>query len=124
MTLTFKPQTEFCSSTNLMSNVLHSYLMPVDRELAYESLEWADPQIYRAYLRMRYRNITEEEFEKDRDSLCKVYLTQKIFDSLDSAEDLSPLPVHVAKDQSGEAAVTNYCASLDLYKNVCNFRFA
>ena len=77
-----------------MSIVLHFYLMPVDRELAYECLKWVYPQAYRAYLRMRYREITEEQFEKDKDSFYKVYLTEQLMDSLDSAEQTGMLEIY------------------------------
>jgi len=43
--------------------------MPVDRELAYEGLKWVDPKVYRAYLRLRYREITDEEFQKDIEAI-------------------------------------------------------
>jgi len=46
--------------------------MPVDRELAYESLKWIDPTVYRAYLRLKYREITDEEFQRDSVSFYKL----------------------------------------------------
>jgi hypothetical protein len=70
------------------------FLMPVDRELAYESLKWEDPQVYRAYLRIKYREITKEEFEKDRDTFYRVYLTEQLFDSLDSAEQTGMVEIY------------------------------
>lgn len=60
--------------------------MPVDRELAYESLKWIDPKIYRAYLRLKYREITDEEFQKDSVSFYKLRIIAQTFDVLDLME--------------------------------------
>jgi hypothetical protein len=68
--------------------------MPVDRELAYECLKWMDPKVYRAYLRLRFREITDEEFEKDKDSFYKLHLTERLLDFLDSAEQVGGLEIH------------------------------
>jgi len=65
---------------------LHFYFMPVDRELAYESLKWIDPTVYRAYLRLKYREITDEQFQKDRISFYKLRIIAQTFDVLDSLE--------------------------------------
>jgi hemerythrin superfamily protein len=67
--------------------------MPVDRKLAYECLKWIDPQVYRAYLRLIYREITDDEFEKDKDSFYKVYLTERLLGFLDSAEQTGKLEI-------------------------------
>jgi hypothetical protein len=68
--------------------------MPVDRQLAYECLKWIEPQVYRAYLRLRLREITDEEFERDKDSFYKVHLTERLLDFLDSAEQIGKLEIH------------------------------
>jgi len=68
--------------------------MPIDRELGFECLKWVYPEVYRAYLRIRFREITEKEFEKDKDSFYKVYLTEQLFDSLDSAEQKGMLEIY------------------------------
>jgi len=60
--------------------------MPVDRELAYESLKWIDPKVYRAYLRLRSREITDEEFQKDSVSFYKLRIFAQILDAVDSLE--------------------------------------
>jgi len=60
--------------------------MPVDRELAYESLKWIDPEVYRAYLRLKYREITEEDFQRDRISFYKLRLVAQTLDAIDSLE--------------------------------------
>jgi hypothetical protein len=60
--------------------------MPVDRELAYESLKWIDPKVYRAYMRVKYREITEEEFKRDSVSYSALRLVAETFDVLDSLE--------------------------------------
>lgn len=60
--------------------------MPVDHELAYESLKWTDPEVYRAYLRLKYREITEEEFQKDRISFYKLRIIAQTLDAVDSLE--------------------------------------
>lgn len=67
-------------------NNLHFFFMPVDRELAYESLKWIDPKVYRAYLRLKYREITDEEFQKDRISFYKLRLIAKTLDIVDELE--------------------------------------
>lgn len=69
-----------------MSIALHFYLMPVDRELAYESLKWIDPKVYRAYLRLKHREVTEEEFQKDRISFYKLRIIAQTLDAVDSLE--------------------------------------
>lgn len=68
--------------------------MPVDRRLAYECLKWSDPKVYRAYIRLNLREISEEEFEKDKDSFYKVHLTEKLMNFLDSAEQIGKLEIH------------------------------
>ena len=60
--------------------------MPVDRELAYESLKWIDPKVYRAYLRLKYREITDEEFQKDRISFYQLRIIAQTLDVVDSLE--------------------------------------
>jgi len=60
--------------------------IPVDRELAYESLKWIDPKVYRAYMRLKYREITDEEFQKDSISYYKLRLAAQTLDVLDSLE--------------------------------------
>jgi len=69
-----------------MSKVSYFCFMPVDRELAYESLKWIDPKVYRAYMRLKYREITDEEFQKDGISFYKLRLAAQTFDVLDSLE--------------------------------------
>lgn len=69
-----------------MSIALHFCLIPVDRELAYESLKWIDPKVYRAYLRLKYREITDEEFQKDRISFYKLRIIAQTLDVVDSLE--------------------------------------
>jgi len=66
--------------------VLYFYLMPVDRELAYECLKWVDPKAYRAYLRLRYREITDEEFQRDSISYYKLHFIAQTLDVVDSLE--------------------------------------
>ena len=60
--------------------------MPVDRDLAYESMKWIDPKVYRAYLRLKYREITDEEFQKDRISFYKLRIIAQTLDVVDSLE--------------------------------------
>lgn len=60
--------------------------MLVDRELAYESLKWIDPKVYRAYLRLKYRGVTDEEFQKDRISFYKLRIIAQTLDAVDSLE--------------------------------------
>jgi hypothetical protein len=61
--------------------------MPVDRELAYECLKWVDPKVYRAYLRLRYREITDEEFQRDSVSFYKLRFIAQTLDVVDSLEE-------------------------------------
>jgi hypothetical protein len=61
--------------------------MPVDRELAYECLKWVDPKAYRAYLRLRYREITDEEFQRDNVSYYKLRFIAQTLDVVDSLEE-------------------------------------
>ena len=61
--------------------------MPVDRELAYESLKWIDPKVYRMYLRLRYREMTSEQVEKDAESLFKLKMIAITNDVLDKLEE-------------------------------------
>jgi len=60
--------------------------MPVDRELAYECLKWIDPKVYRAYIRLRYREITDEEFQRDSVSYYKLRFIAHTLDVVDSLE--------------------------------------
>ena len=60
--------------------------MPVDRELAYESLKWIDPKVYRAYMRLKYREITDEEFQRDSISYNKLRFVAQTLDVVDSLE--------------------------------------
>jgi integrase len=45
---------------NLITHFRANTFVPIDRELAYESLKWIDPKVYRMYLRLRYRGMTPE----------------------------------------------------------------
>jgi len=60
--------------------------MPVDRELAYESLKWIDPKVYRAFMRLVFREMTDEEVQRDSISYYKLRLAAQTFDVLDSLE--------------------------------------
>jgi hypothetical protein len=60
--------------------------MPVDRELAYESLKWVDQKAYRAYMRLRYREIKEEELQRDSASYQKLQLLAQTLEVVDSLE--------------------------------------
>jgi len=59
--------------------------MPVDRELAYESLKWIDPKVYRMYLRLRYRGLTEE-IKQDLESFYKLKIVTLLNEALDRLE--------------------------------------
>lgn len=67
--------------------------MPVDRELAYECLKWVDPKAYRAYLRLKYREITDEEFQRDIDSYHKLWYIAQTLEAVDSLEQRGFLEV-------------------------------
>jgi len=60
--------------------------MPVDRELAYESLKWIDPKVYRMYLRLRYRGLTSEEIKQDLESFYKLKIVTLLNEALDRLE--------------------------------------
>lgn len=61
--------------------------MPVDRELAYESLKWIDPKVYRMYLRLRYREMTSEQVKKEAESLYKLKVVILMNEALDKLEE-------------------------------------
>lgn len=61
--------------------------MPIDRELAYESLKWINPKVYRMYLRLRYRGMTSEQIRKDAESFWKLKIVMLMNDTLDRLED-------------------------------------
>jgi hypothetical protein len=61
--------------------------MPVDRELAYECLKWADPKVYKMYLNLRYRVMTPEQVEKDPQSFYKLKMLALLNDTLDELEE-------------------------------------
>ena len=61
--------------------------MPVDRELAYESLKWIDPKVYRMYLRLRHRGMTSEQVEKEAESFYKLKIVMLTNDALDKLEE-------------------------------------
>ena len=67
--------------------------MPVDRELAYECLKWVDPKTYRAYLRLRYREITDEEFQRDIISYYKLRFIAQTLDVVESLEQRGLLEI-------------------------------
>lgn len=73
--------TEIRTSVILILHKILCIFMPVDRELAYESLKWVYPKVYRAYLRLKYRELTDEEFQKDRISFYKFRMRARSFDS-------------------------------------------
>jgi len=60
--------------------------MPVDRELAYESLKWIDPKVYRMYLRLRYRGLTPAEIKQDLESFYKLKIVALLNEALDRLE--------------------------------------
>ena len=60
--------------------------MPVDRELAYESLKWVDPAVYRMYCRLIYRGLTDEQIKKDYPNFYKLHLFTLMNDALDELE--------------------------------------
>ena len=61
--------------------------MPVDRELAYESLKWIDPKVYKMYLRLRYRGVTNEQIKNETESFYKLRIFMLINDALDRMEE-------------------------------------
>lgn len=67
--------------------------MPIDRELAYESLKWIDPKVYRMYLRLRYREMTPEQVEKDAESLFKLKMIAITNDVLDRLEERGQIEI-------------------------------
>jgi len=67
--------------------------MPVDRELAYECLKWVDPKVYRAYMRLKYKEITDEEFKRDSVSYYKLRLVAQTLDVVDSLEQKGLLEI-------------------------------
>jgi len=63
---------ENCASViSILLRTFYIY-MPVDREPVYESLKWIDSKVYRAHLRLKYREITDEEFQRDSVSFYKL----------------------------------------------------
>lgn len=60
--------------------------MPVDRDLAYESLKWVEPEVYRIYCKLRYIEVNPGEINGYTESLRKFYLTEKLNDALDMLE--------------------------------------
>ena len=60
--------------------------MPVDRDLAYESLKWVEPEVYRIYCKLRYVGVAPNEIDGYAESLRKFYLTEKLNDALDLLE--------------------------------------
>lgn len=60
--------------------------MPVDRVLAYECLKWIDPKVYKAYIKVRYNDITDEELERDLISYYKLCMITQTLDVVDSLE--------------------------------------
>lgn len=61
--------------------------MPVDRELAYESLKWIEPKVYRMYLRLRYKGMTKEEIKQDAESFYKLRIFMLMNNALDRMEE-------------------------------------
>lgn len=61
--------------------------MPVDRELAYESLKWVDPKVYRMYLRLKYRGMTPDQIKEDAESFYKLKAVAVLNDILDRLEE-------------------------------------
>ena len=60
--------------------------MPVDRDLAYESLKWVEPEVYRIYCKLRYVGMDPREINGYTESVRKFYLTEKLNDALDMLE--------------------------------------
>jgi len=69
-----------------MSIALHFSRMPVDRELAYECLKWADPKVYKMYLTLRYRGMSPEQIEKDAESFHRLKVFALLNEELDRLE--------------------------------------
>jgi hypothetical protein len=46
--------------------------MPVDRELAYESIKQADPELYGIYARLKHSGLKAEEVREHIDSFYKL----------------------------------------------------
>lgn len=63
-----------------------SLLMPVNRELSYECLKWADPKVYKMYVNLRYRGMTLEEAERDAESIYKLKMFILLNYELDELE--------------------------------------
>lgn len=79
--------TDFCSSVNKMPTTLRFSFMPVDRELAYESLKWTAPKVYRMCLRLRYRGMSREQIKQDAESLYKLRIFMLVNNALDRIEE-------------------------------------
>ncbi len=60
--------------------------MPIDRELAYESLKWLDPKVYRMYLRLRYKGMTATQIKEENDTFYKLRMFMLVNDALDKLE--------------------------------------
>jgi len=60
--------------------------MPVDRKLAYESLKWIDPQVYRMYCRLKYRGMNAEEIKNEGQTFYKLHVFELINDAIDRLE--------------------------------------
>jgi len=61
--------------------------MPVDRELAYESLKKLDPKVYELYVKLKDGAITYEELKHtDAVSVYKLKLFVTVMDALDDLE--------------------------------------
>jgi len=67
--------------------------MSIDRELAYESLKWVDPKVYRLYLRLRLGELSEEEAKSDIDSLTKLYIITRMNDALEQLEAMGVIDI-------------------------------
>ena len=68
--------------------------MPIDRELAYESLKWIKPKVYRLYLRLRYRGMTKEQIKQDAESFYKLRIFMLVNGALDRMEETGLIEIH------------------------------
>lgn len=60
--------------------------MPVDRELAYDSLKKIDPEVYKLYVRLRDGAVSYEELERHHDTAYKLKVFLTLLDVLDDLE--------------------------------------
>ncbi len=68
--------------------------MPVDRRIAYESLKWMDPDVFEVYVKVRDKRLTDdEEIERSKDGIEKLWLYNNFLNALDNLESLGEIEI-------------------------------